>query len=392
MLFISIQSYSQSWVLKNSIYNIINAEGNSDGNFGYIFGGQANGSFQSTVLKYDPIIDQLTLNNSFSFPGRADAISVNLSGTIVYGLGWNGSTTYKTLYYYYPSTDSWSQLNTTFPGAGGRNSFSVATTNSIFIGGGTVGTTTPYASDMWVYTPTNNNWQQLNLFPLGSRASGIDFFYGNEVFFGCGHNGSNAFNDMWAYNVNTGLWSQKASFPGQGRTKLIYFMNNGKLIAGGGFVLGASSSPLSDYYAYDPLTNTWSSIQSFSGGALSNSQMFTIGNASYVVSGRTNGQAISPQVWSYQIATDIDENNADKQVEMYPNPTNGKLFINTLDAANSLHTLRIYSTTGKLVYEKNIVLTEEVTQINIDNIPTGYYLYQLQSERFTKSGSINIVE
>ena len=98
-----------------------------------------------------------------------------------------------------------------------------------------------------------------------------------------------------------GVWTQVQSFPGQARSNAVGFNigNTGYLGSG---LANDGKTALADFYAYNPTTNTWSSIDSIhndtSSFARYDAVAFSFDTTAYVLTG-TNSQYYFGDVWRY---------------------------------------------------------------------------------------------
>lgn len=69
--------------------------------------------------------------------------------------------------------------------------------------------------------------------------------------------------------------------------------------------------------------------------------------------------------------TDIKINPVEK-ISVYPNPTNGRMFINTVNSI--IKTVNCYALNGKLM---NITYRKETKMIDLTNLANGVYILQL---------------
>ena len=77
-------------------------------------------------------------------------------------------------------------------------------------------------------------------------------------------------------------WYQRAHHGGDARHRVTAFSIGNKGYLGGGHVNSGVLITYSDYWEYDPATNTWTQIADYGGGQRYHSSAFTIGNAAYV--------------------------------------------------------------------------------------------------------------
>ncbi len=88
-----------------------------------------------------------------------------------------------------------------------------------------------------------------------------------------------------------------------------------------------------------------------------------------------NFHGFTNPIWIKQISTiEISENN-DTRFNVYPNPANDKLYIQTGSSVNSTFKIKIMEITGKTVYEK---LTTD-NFVDVSSIPEGFYLMNIIS-------------
>ena len=105
-----------------------------------------------------------------------------------------------------------------------------------------------------------------------------------------------------AWDSAYGVWTQVQSFPGQARSNAVAFnigSSTGYLGAG---LANDNVTALADFYAYNPNTNTWSSIDSIHNDTASfaryDAVAFSFDTTAYVLTG-TNGQYYFGDVWRY---------------------------------------------------------------------------------------------
>lgn len=109
------------------------------------------------------------------------------------------------------------------------------------------------------------------------RADATGFSLNGKAYMGTGYAGTYQ-SDWWEYDPATDSWSQKASYPGGGIVEAVSFT-----IGNYGYVVASPSS--NDVYRYDPLTNTWTAMAPFPGGPRQAAVSFSIGNKGYVSTG-----------------------------------------------------------------------------------------------------------
>lgn len=94
-------------------------------------------------------------------------------------------------------------------------------------------------------------------------------------------------------------WHQKASHGGDARHRSTAFAIGNKGYFGGGHINSGVEVTYSDYWQFDPSTNSWSQIADFGGGKRYHSTAFTIGNWAYVGCGEDGADTYHNDLWKY---------------------------------------------------------------------------------------------
>lgn len=77
------------------------------------------------------------------------------------------------------------------------------------------------------------------------------------------------------------------------------------------------------------------------------------------------------------------QQNISKNVfQVYPNPAQDKLYINSLNFSGAAQ-LQLITMTGQTVAQKMITVGNEATELNINHLPKGIYLLRLQTAQQT---------
>ena len=93
-----------------------------------------------------------------------------------------------------------------------------------------------------------------------------------------------ATNNFFAYDPVANTWTALADFPGQARSSAAGFATDSFGYIGAG---GTNTTAVSDFYKYYPSTNTWASVASYP-DSVTNAFSFAINNIGYVVNGNSN--------------------------------------------------------------------------------------------------------
>ena len=263
---------------------------------GYIGTGS---SYSNDFWEYDPAAN--------SWAQKANFTGVTTGGSRCYAVGFSignkgylgtgadmVSVMFNDFWEYDPVTNTWTQ-KANFGGTARRKAVGFSIGGKGYIGTGDVGITT--YQDFWEYDPVTDTWIQKVNFGGGDRSE-IDrsvFVIGNKAYIGLGWSSTNPSpTDFWEYDPVTNTWTQKANFPGGARQGATGFS-----ICNMGF-LGLGLVNTADFWQYNPFTNSWSAVANFPGGARGDQPAFVINNKAYVGTGAGGGGIFSyNDLWEF---------------------------------------------------------------------------------------------
>jgi N-acetylneuraminic acid mutarotase len=141
-------------------------------------------------------------------------------------------------------------------------------------------------------------WEQTISFPGTPRDDGTHFKIGNKHFVGTGREvGFGCTRDFYAFDESTLNWCNVASLPsGKERQYASAVSWNGK-----GYLFGGadcSGNYLNDFWCYDPLSNSWTSLNPLPASGRGGMVEFVIQDTLYIIGGR-NANGILNEVWCY---------------------------------------------------------------------------------------------
>ncbi|HLG33412.1 MAG TPA: hypothetical protein VI757_00905 [Bacteroidia bacterium] len=154
--------------------------------------------------------------------------------------------------------------------------------------------------------PANNTsaqyvWDQMADFGGGIREQAFGFSIGSYGYAGTGRNPADQ-TDFWRYDPVSNSWSLMAPYPGSGRYGMVGFSIGNYGYAGLGWIgPGGGGNQFKDFWQYDPASNTWIQKNDFGGTARYSAVGFAIGTKGYV------GLGFSPlqnDFWEYNPVTD----------------------------------------------------------------------------------------
>ncbi len=245
--------------------------------------------FLLLVISTIPAFSQWTQRQSLPAISRTFATGFTVNNTIYVMGGFDGNVLFDDVWAYDSSTDTWTQKGN-FPG--GTRSASTAFTigNKAYMGTGTDGN--DYLNDFWEYEPVADAWTQKADFPGFEREEAISFSIGSKGYLGMGQtfvvlpNSSftTTYSDFYEYDPATDSWSQKDSLPGPSRAYAVGTAINSKGYVGLG---GNDDQSLSytDFYEYDPITDQWTQKTSMGAVGRADAGVVTSGNNIYILGG-----------------------------------------------------------------------------------------------------------
>lgn len=154
-------------------------------------------------------------------------------------------------------------------------------------------------SDFWEYDMEMDSWTQLADFPGSARSKATAFSIDDKGYMGTGYNyttetGETYLSDFWEYDPASNTWTRRADFPGSARYDAVSFAVDGQGYVGAGY----DGNYLKDFYAYNPLSDTWTQIVSIGGTKRRGASSFVIDGVAYVCCGQNNGTYVD-DFWKY---------------------------------------------------------------------------------------------
>ncbi|MDF2436212.1 MAG: type sorting protein [Bacteroidota bacterium] len=150
-----------------------------------------------------------------------------------------------------------------------------------------------------------NSWDKRESVGGSKRERAIGFSVGNRGYIGLGQDTLNLMlNDLWEFDPGTNTWTQKANFPGQGRRDAVSFSIGTKGYVGTGMNNADAfmGNPLSDFWQYDPATNSWLQKAPYPGnfgGGIYYATGFAVNGKGYICCGKEGASNYSNELWEY---------------------------------------------------------------------------------------------
>jgi len=264
----------------------------------------------------------------FPGEGREKAVNFTISDTVYIGLGyafrWNDSyditdTVYfNDLWKFVPSMDTWKELSDLpFGNITDGLGFSID-------GKGYTILNLDNKNTVWEYNPSEDTWYKLSEFPGFLRKGAIGFTLYDKIYFGLGsaydtiiHQRIDA-TDLWMYDPELNTWEEKALFPGPPRNNAAAFTIHNKAFICTGGEPPFNFDSMRDSWEYDPDLNTWTKKKDFGGYPRQSAVAFSLNNKGYVGTGTDYPFPGSQMAdfWEYNYET-----NSWKQIAKHPGYT-----------------------------------------------------------------------
>lgn len=390
-LLVSSLTYAQDvWIQKDSVNGPPRASAASfvmDGE-GFVVSGLDIIDFNRKMYSYD--VDQDDWDNEESIGGvngsglnRGGAIAFSINDKAYVGLG-QGNTApyYNDLWEFDPETNSWSQ-KASFIGSPRRQAVAFAIDTLAYVGTGQ--SANGYENDFYSYDGNSNTWTQLNDFGGTARKGAVAFKMGAQAYVGTGDDGVYT-NDFWQYDFSTDTWIEKAQFPGTARTGAC-----GWGIFPTAFIACGYDNTLNykkDVWEYNYFADVWVQRSNFIGSKRTNANAFVIDGIGYLGLGY-NGDYLD-DFYAYTPILSTTETKVNSIIKTYPNPVVNTVVIELSQPIVNEFEIKLFDINGKEM-TKNVKLQSPYEiQLNVD-LPSGIYIYQLESEEVKSVGKL-IVE
>lgn len=375
------------------------AVGFSIGDKGYVLSGRCHEStqFLNDTWEYDPQNDTWTQKADFPSQSRSGAIGFAIDGKGYFGLGnysSNGVFYYLDDFWEYdPIANQWSQKGE-FPGGERYGALGLATETKGYILAGYNGSQDE--TSVWEYSPETDTWLQKHDYPGNAFVRLSGFVINSELYAGCG--GVDTLNEFWNYNPQSDTWTERTPIP-VARTAAVGFSigNTGYIGTGDAGFISKSASDLSynDFWAYDPVLDSWTQFSGQNGGpGRSNAVGFSIGLFGFVGTGTDYYSTWGVvnyynDFWMLDFSVGVDDHSKGLGISgylsAYPNPVSGNYIVVRNGLEGGTGTLSLVSADGQVVWNNQVEPCSEI-RVAAGNLPKGLYflrLYQNESVKET---------
>lgn len=134
----------------------------------------------------------------------------------------------------------------------------------------------------------DGNWIKSSTFEGTPRGGAVSFVVGDFAYVGTGYDGEDCLKEFYKYSIQDGWIKIDSEFPGESRKEAVAFtaIVNGQEMAYVGTGVNDDGDRLSDFYEFNPATDTWNPTPiDFMGTARQNAISFSINGIGYVGTG-----------------------------------------------------------------------------------------------------------
>ena len=367
------QVQAQDWVQVTSLPNAFNETHHSFAfsfdDMGYIVAGNSDSGMRDDFYQYDPVNDSWTELTPFPGAARGFAIGDTWDGKAYFGFGYDGTSLLNDLWVFDSSNMSWTEL-ASCPCAARTHPAMIAHNGKVFVGLGGGGGSLGNLKDWWEYDIASNTWSQKDDLPSLRRHHPYQFGIGDYVYTGFGH-GNGIFNDWFRYDIAGETWTQVATLPAEGRVAGTQFSYDGLgyVLSGDGDDHGSMNT--GEFWAYDPVTDTWDELPSHPEGSRWAPASFIINGEVYIINGTSFSQYVT-QIYKFDLNPVLSTHElTNSSIRIYPNPA---IDIINIDLPKNLnYEANLHDINGRLISS----MTNK-SAIDIQNVPQGTYLIEIK--------------
>jgi N-acetylneuraminic acid mutarotase len=365
------QIQAQDWVQVTSLPNAFNETHHSFAfsfdDMGYLVAGNSDSGVRDDFYQYNPVTDFWTELTPFPGEARGFAIGDTWDGKAYFGFGNDGTSRLNDLWVFDPANMSWTEL-ASCPCAERTHPAMIAHNGKVFVGLG--GSSSGNMNDWWEYDIALNTWSQKDDLPSPPRHHPYQFGIGNYVYTGFGH-GNGIFDDWFRYDIAGGTWTQVATLPAEGRVAGTQFSHDGLgyVLSGDGDNHGSMNT--GEFWAYDPVTDTWGELPPHPEGSRWAPASFIIDGEVYIINGTSFSEYVT-EIYKFDLNSVLSTHElTNSSISIYPNPA---IDIINIDVTGNLkYDANLYDLNGRV-----IISTTNESVIEIQTLPLGIYLIEIK--------------
>ncbi len=389
LIFLTSVSYGQTF---KTLANMPGTNNDFDGGIAFEINGKiyAGGGFYGKKLyvydigmnTWNPKSD---LPNSVYSRSSAQAFTINGKAYLLNGDDINPSTFTSTklldFYEYNESTDTWATKPAP-PFTYRRGAAVFVINNKAYLVGGYDNNNTN-TNTTWEFD--GNTWTQRANFPTPNIAQASSFVLNDKGYVACGLTKVTTTQQtklLYEYNPTTDTWTAKAPLPGAVRGGAMGFSAGGRGFCGLGSNVNSSFQFVyhTDFYSYDPTSNSWSLVTtSFPGASRQSSMTVSYNNKAYIGAGWSfiGGNNSYFRDW-YEFESNTPNAVRDYELDknlFYPNPASEEMHLSNqyVDRIKDKR-VQVFDISGRKILETKL---NEKSVVNISSLESGNYFLRL---------------
>jgi len=357
----------------------------SCGNKGYVFTGISSDKIKNDVWEYNSETNIWIVRDSLPSNKRRGAFGFSISNKCFIGGGFNPleikpdsviRNPFNDFWSFNTDSNSWTKL-ANLPRGKTWNSIGFSIGEKGYMGYGVVDTIGGNVV-FFEYNPKVNLWKEISPIPDSTRIGAVTFTIGNYGYVGTGYGLTDISKKFWKYDSTSNNWTSIASIDTGVYGAVGFSIGNKGYLFGGIYDDGRINRNL---YEYDPNINTWTKKTVFP----RNGKAFGIGfgllNAGYVGSGIDSDYVYNKELWQYKtIGLGIkDSEKLILDYILYPNPSDGKI---TIETNHKIDKIEIVNILGNTIYTANMGANELKIELSLI-LKTGIYFVKMISGETT---------
>jgi N-acetylneuraminic acid mutarotase len=345
----------------------------------YLLTGSTETTNTKDFYRYDPTTDEWSTLPDFPGEARSFSYAVSNNGKGYLGFGVSNTDYLNDLWEYDAETGVWTEL-ASCPCTKRAHPAFVVQDDKIFVG---LGNYTSNLKDWWEYNIETDSWRQLPDLPGPERHHPYHFAVGGSVYVGLGHGaGMTIYQDWYRWDLSSETWEIMQNLPAEARVAGTQ-LNSGDR----GFILSGdgddhSTMETGEFWEYDYMTDSWSSLPAHPGVSRWAPGSFVIGDTVYFTSGEVRqgnpDAGLKNDLWRFAlegVASNESIESNQTEVVAYPNPANDWLSIDGLQLEKDVK-LQIYDASGKMLKSMNYT----GAKVDISSFAPGFYFVSILQE------------
>jgi len=350
----------------------------------YVFGGSPGTPNQMNDLwEYNTLTDVWTQKAPCPCDARTQAVAFTLNnkGYIATGYNQDQNQFYNDFWEYDPTLNNWTQKASLVGAAARLGAVAFVINNRAYVGGG-ITTGGVLTDDLWEYDASLNYWLPRDTCSSIGRWA-ASFVLGDKAYVGLGRLTGGVPNNtsFYSYDQLSNTWSQIADFTGGARTGTVSFSYSGQGYVGWGDE--GTGTNAEEFYTYDTISNGWQYAFSFPfAGPRRNAVSNVVNGVAYM------GLSTGSDFWSYTFSiTGTNEIENNKSIEVYPNPGNGRI---TVKCNYNIMSVEIFNLLGEKIYSTFNFKQQTSEIIDLSSSPKGIYFVKIYDGYKTHTENIVI--